>query len=178
MMPGMLLDSDVLARLRDELVRRGGRVSMPPPSSPDGAKAESADVLAVMQRVAPMCELLYLLMVADDESHAREQEVLRGAIRALTDGALRTSAIDALLATFEGAVRAHGREQRLAQVAGQLAADRAEAETAFMLAAVMAIADDERAGKERDTLHELRELLGISSTRARFLVGEARHSLS
>ena len=174
----MLLDSDALTRLRDELLQRGGRKSLAPELGESVlARGSAAEVQAIMQRVAPLCEVLYLLMVADGESDADEQDLLRGAIRALTDGALRTSAIDALLRRFEGALLAHGREQRLAQVAAQLTADREDAEAAFMLAAVMTIADRSSSLVERAMLAELRELLGISPQRAQLLLGAARESL-
>lgn len=174
----MLLDSETLARLRDDLLRRGQRTSLPSPAPAEpGAPAPlSADVAAVMQRVGPLCEVLYLLMVADDESDVRERDVLRGAIRALTDGALRTSAIDVMLARFQAGLRAHGRDGRLVQVTAQLSADREDAEAAFMLAAVMVIADDAHAAEEEELLSEIRELLGISRARAKLLLGEARRS--
>ncbi|MET0343769.1 MAG: TerB family tellurite resistance protein [Polyangiales bacterium] len=175
----MQLDTETLARLRDELLQRGARHSLlPQPVGNAGAGAPvfSADVAAVMQRVAPMCELLYLLMVADQDSDARERDLLRGAIRALTDGALRTGAIDALLARFQAGLEVHGRDARLAQVTAQLAADREDAEAAFTLAAVMVIADDQRSETEERLLAETRELLGISARRAGLLLGEVRRS--
>jgi tellurite resistance protein len=168
----MRLDSRTLARLRDELRSRGARVSLPPPPAakpPPGA----VDVPAITERVAPICEALYLLMVADGACDAREQEVLRGTVRALTDGALKTGMIEALLARFAAALEVHGREARLAQVTGQLAADRQDAEAAYMLASVMAIADESPDAREHNLLEELREQLGISPERARVLLGES-----
>jgi DnaJ-domain-containing protein 1 len=167
----MRLDSATLARMRDELRSRGARVSLPPPRGAPASPA-SVDVLAIMERVAPICEVLYLLMVADDDFDAREQEVLRGTVRALTDGMLKTTVIEAMLARFEAALEAHGKENRLAQVTAQLSADRQDAEAAFVLASVMAIADESPNERERAMLEELREQLGISSARARALIGE------
>jgi tellurite resistance protein len=167
----MRLDSATLARLRDELRSRGARVSLPPPSGAPASPA-SVDVLAIMERVAPICEVLHLLMAADHESDAREQEVLRGTVRALTDGMLKTTVIDAMLARFEAALDAHGRENRLAQVTAQLSADRQDAEAALVLASAMAIADESPDERERAMLEELREQLGISPARARALIGE------
>jgi tellurite resistance protein len=174
----MRLDSRTLARLRDELRSRGARVSLPPP--PGGAAPKgSVDTTAIMERVAPICEVLYLLMVADGACDAREQEVLRGSARALTDGVLKTGVIEAMLARFAAALDAHGRDTRLLQVTGQLAADRQDAEAAYMLASVMAIADETPDAREHGLLEELREQLGISSARARVLLGEgARPNLA
>jgi hypothetical protein len=173
MLADVHLDSATLARLRDELRRRGARLSAPPRVSSAPAEKASADVLAVMERVAPICEVLYLLMMADETGDAREQELLRGTVRALTDGMLKTRVIDAMLTRFDAALRARGREARLAQVSAQLAADREDAEAAFTLASVMTIADEAPDERERSILEELRELLGITRERARILVGEA-----
>jgi uncharacterized tellurite resistance protein B-like protein len=115
---------------------------------------------------------------ADHESNAPERDLLRGAIRALTDGALRSRALDALLARFQAGLEVQGRDARLAQVTGQLAADREDAEAAFTLAAVMVIADDARNEAEDALLTETRDLLGISAKRAATLLGEVRRSAS
>ncbi|HEY6881650.1 MAG TPA: TerB family tellurite resistance protein [Polyangiales bacterium] len=168
----MRLDSETLLRLRDELRRTGERRSLPPSAPPSAAEDVSQDVLAVVQRVAPMCEVLYLLMVADEHSDQREVEVLRGAIRTLTQGALRTGVIDGMLHKFEAAARTFGRDGRLAQVTSLIAADRQDAEAAYTLAAVMAIADETSDERERAWLEELRELLGINAKRASTLRGE------
>jgi tellurite resistance protein len=168
----MRLDSATLARLRDELRRRGARVSLPPPAGSPVAPQAAVDVLATMERIAPICEALYLLMVVDEASDAREQEVLRGTARALSDGVLKTAVIDGMLARFQAALEVHGRERRLAQVTAQLAADRHDAEAAFVLASVMAIADETPNERERSLLEELREQLGIPAARAGVLLGE------
>jgi len=172
----MRLDSDLLARLRDELVH-AGRLSTIPPPERAAVRQSDADRTALAERVSPLCEVLYLLMVADAEQHLDERSLLRGAVRALTDGALPDASIAAMVARFEATLARHGRDERLVQVTGQLAADRQDAEAAFTLAAVMAIADARTEAQEEALLAELRELLGISAVRARTLLGEARNSL-
>ena len=132
----------------------------------------SADVLAVVQRVSPICEVLYLLLLADDAEDARELEVLRGAVRALTDGALRTAEIENMLALYATMLERHSRQERLERVTAQLALDRSDAEAAFTLAAAMVIADETPDERERAVLKELRELLGIPHARAQVLLGE------
>ena len=169
-MDGMRLDSALLSRIRDELRHRGERRSTPPPSA---ASAPTPEENAIAQRVMPFCEVLYLLMVADEQPDARELDVLRGAVRALTNGRLGSPAIDRQLARFQSALAMQGREQRLTELTGQLAADRQDAEAAYMLAAVMAIADETPDDREQAMLEELRELLGISARRAHTLLGEA-----
>lgn len=169
----MRLDSETLARLRDAL--RGG-VAHPPPV-PDGAEAlpgdGSPEMRAIAARIAPLCEVLYLLSVADHRHDARERAVMAGAIGALTEGALGEAAIERMIAGFEAALAAEGWESRLARSAGVLAADRRDAEAAFTLAAVMAIADEFPDERERVLLEELRAQLGISARRAQVLLGEA-----
>ncbi|MET0285645.1 MAG: TerB family tellurite resistance protein [Polyangiales bacterium] len=166
----MRLDSETLLRLRDQLRRTGERRTLPPPTAV--ASDVPADVLAIVQRVAPICEVLYLVMVADERSDEREVEVLRGAIRTLTEDALRGPVVDGMLERFEAAARQFGREARLAQVAAQLSADRPDAEAAFTLAAVMAIADDDPDEQERVWIEELRQMLGVRPARAAELLGE------
>jgi tellurite resistance protein len=164
------LDSETLIRLRDELRRGGARRSLAP--SAPASEPPSVDVLAVVQRIAPLCEVLHLLMIADDRRDERELDVMRGAIRALTENSLRTSVIDGMLAQFEANVSRFGRDGRLAQVTAQLAADRLDAEAAYTLAAVMAIADESPDESERVWLEELRVMLGIKRLRASELLGE------
>jgi tellurite resistance protein len=167
-------NSETLLRLRDDLRRSGERRSIPPSAPSELSPELPPDMLAVVQRVAPMCEVLYLLMVADQHRDERELEVLRGAIRALTEGTLRSTVIDTMVERFAVAEQTFGRDVRLSQVTGLLAADRHDAEAAFTLAAVMAIADDTPDEHERSLLEELREMLGIKRERARALLGELR----
>jgi tellurite resistance protein len=167
------------------MLERGTRDSMLPPGGPDrphGVTPASArrsistqelgpsDREAILSRVAPMCEVLYLLMAADDHVDGREYITLRGAIRALTDGALGTSALNGLLARFESQLEREGRTVRLGKVAAELSADRADAEAAYMLAAAVAIADENTDLRESELLDELGDLLGISPKRRRQLI--------
>jgi tellurite resistance protein len=169
----MRLDSASLLELRDQLRLRGERLSAPPSVRPSPAETPlSAEASAVVQRVAPMCEVLYLLLVADERHDPREHEVLRGAIRALTDNALRTQDIEGMLSRFDARLHHQTREQRLEQVTAQLSADRSDAEAAFTLAAAMVIADEAPDQREKAMLEDLRELLGISGKRAHTLLGE------
>jgi tellurite resistance protein len=144
---------------------------VPGPSSSAPAPL-SADVLAVVQRVSPMCEVLYLLLVADEHHDPREDEVLRGAVRALTDGALRSRDIDDMITFYAARLEGQSRQERLEQVTAQLALDRSDAEAAFTLAAAMVIADERPDQREKAMLEELRDLLAISLKRAQTLLGE------
>lgn len=177
----MDLRSSALRTLRAAMLERGMRDSMLPPPSADRAVSTPrrsiashelgpSDREAILSRVAPMCEALYLLMAADDHVDGREYIALRGAIRALTDGALGTGALNGLLARFESQLEREGRPARLAAVAAELSADRADAEAAYMLAAAVAIADDSADLRESELLDELGDLLGLSPKRRLQLV--------
>jgi tellurite resistance protein len=181
----MRLDSESLAELRDQLRLKGSRASLVPPGHsssvpPPPARASEAphrppltpDALAVVQRVSPMCEVLYLLLMADGHSDARELELLRGAVRALTDGALRSGEIDDMLALYAAMLERQSRQDRLEQITAQLSLDRSDAEATFMLAAAMVIADETPDEREKSMLRELCELLGIARARAQILLDE------
>jgi tellurite resistance protein len=172
-METMDLRSSALRALRAAMLERGARESISPPPPRRSIAAhdlDPADRGAVLARVAPICEVLYLLMAADDRVDGREYLTLRGAIRALTDGALGTTALNGLLARFESALEREGRNVRLTKVASELSADRADAEATYMLAAAVAIADDTTDLRESALLDELGDLLGIPAKRRRQLI--------
>ena len=166
------LDPYALLRLRRAL-RERGRPSLAPPGpapAPVVLEDTSADTRAAVERVAPVCELLHLMMSADGCASSAEREVLRGSVRALTDGQLTSAVIDAMLARFEQALAREGQAARLAHVAAQLAADRADAETAFSLAAALTLADARVNPRELALLEELGEQLGLSRERRQALI--------
>lgn len=173
MLARMELDPDALQRLRRALLERGRPSLMPPPGSKPTSDAPlllSDEAQAAVERVAPICELMYLMMSADGRGSRVEREVLRGAVRALTDGQLRSATIDAMLARFDEALAREGQQERLNHVANRLAADRADAETAYSLAAALALADGGANARELALLDELGELLGLSRERRAELV--------
>ena len=173
----MQLDRHALLRLRQSL-RERGQPSLPPPSSaaspPHGSPAKlanaGAEVRAAAERVAPICELLYLMMSVDGACTSEERELLRGAIRALTDGQLRSAMIDDMVAGFDDALLREGRSARLTFAAERLAADRADADAAFSLAAAIALAATDTDPRELALLDELGDQLGLSATRRRSLI--------
>lgn len=121
---------------------------------------------AVVERVAPMCELLYLMMQEDGVCGVRERQVLRGVARTLSGGALSISQIDELIDQFDALVQEYGREERLYDVTEALGADRVVAESAYTLAATMMIADDRASSEEGSMLANVARQLGISERRA------------
>jgi tellurite resistance protein len=65
-----------------------------------------------------------------------------------------------------------GRERRLEEIAEQLSEVPAEAETAFTLAAAVALADETVADEENALINQLAQWFGISSQRAESLLDE------
>jgi tellurite resistance protein len=121
--------------------------------------------------VAPLAEVLFLMMVADGESAAEEDGVVRKAIDVLTGDILSRRAVDELLSRFARDLREQGRRARLEQIASKFALERPEAEAAFTMAAAVALSDGRIDGEERGLVEELRRYLGISERRARDLLG-------
>lgn len=130
--------------------------SLPPP------KPEAA----VVERVAPMCELLYLMMQSDGVCGVDERQVLRGVARTLSGGALSTTQIDELIAQLDVLLDKYGPEERLFDVTEVLSADKVVAESAYTLAATMMYADDHPTKVEASLLEHIAQLLGISKQRA------------
>ena len=161
----MQVDSATIRRLRDLLLDRAGLLETLRGAELGTLDETSPEVVALIERVSPMCEALYLVMMADGESHASERASIRGAIATLTGG-LASGTIDSMLERFAQAMADQGRPERLLQVTAKLSADREDAEAALALAAAVAMADGSVARAEESLLVELSESLGISSRRA------------
>jgi uncharacterized tellurite resistance protein B-like protein len=159
-----------LLRLRDTLVERGA--SIPPRSIPmnvtvgPGSLRPAHPESAVVERVAPMCELLYLMMESEGHCGVHERHVLRGVARTLSDGALSGPQIDELISQFAILSIQYGRQERMYDVTDVLRADKVVAEAAFTLAATIMIADDNVNQAELSMLANVAQHLGISKQRA------------
>jgi tellurite resistance protein len=163
------VNTKTITRLRDHLLVEGSRKSV----FMAGAEAlehplegdeEAKDVLDAV------AEAMYLMISADGVIAEAEREVLRGALRELTVGAMRSALIEQLLTGFEAAKAKEGQEARMNAVASVLAERPEAAEAAFVLSAAVAFADNEIADEENDVLNGFAEKLGISSERAEELL--------
>jgi len=167
------LDTPTLRRLRDRLLS----ASRPErPSAPDLRRDAPEAPLdpeqaASQERVAPLAEVLFLMMVADGAITKEEEAAVRRAIDALTGDILPRAAADAMFAGFARDLRDQGRRRRLEEIASRFALERPEAEAAFSLAAAVALSDGRIDGEERGLVEELRTYLGISERRAGALLG-------
>lgn len=161
------LSNSTLQKLRDQLKKRGQRPSVVLDS---GVSPAAAETMAAQTEYGPLCEAMYLMMSADGHVTEDERQVLKGALRNLSDDQLRGPQIEALMEAATQSVEEHGRDERLKEVILALHEDRARAEVTFVLAAAIAFADNAIADQENETLNQLAEGLGIDEATANRLL--------
>lgn len=127
-------------------------------------------MMVISAEMGPLAEAMYLMMSADGEVSSDEREVLRGALRNLSDDTVRSAHIERLLDDAKARVESEGREARLGAVAQDLSDDQARGEVAFVLAAAIAFADNAIADQENELLNSFAELLGLDESRANELL--------
>lgn len=164
------LQNETVARLRDRLKERGERPSL---FATDLSALKQTDVPAdVLLRFDAICEAMYLMAKADGKLDPTEADTLRGAIRELSDGTVRSVHIQKMMEGAEARLAKEGLEARIKGVAAQLHGDPGTAEAAFALAAAVAFADNEIADEENDMLNSFAEALGIDEDQANALLDE------
>lgn len=170
------LSSSTLVRLRDQLQQRGQRpsiVAQDPSLSP-----EAVELQTLLAEYGPLCEAMYLMMSADGAVGDEEREVLKGALRNLSNDAIRTKHMDAMLELAGKNVADKGRDQVMSDVVASLHEDKARAEVAFVLAAAIAFADNAIADEENETLNAFAEGLNIDEARANQLLDEVEADMA
>jgi uncharacterized tellurite resistance protein B-like protein len=150
------LDAARVERLRRQLEQRGA-----PSIAPRSFHETRAETAAAYVRVKPFAEAMFLVMTADGQINEQEREVLRGAVRILTNAQLGEKATDALLAELERNASRTDHEDRLDRVASELWSDREDRELAIALMAAMATADEHVKQSEVDAIIELAQRLGL-----------------
>ncbi|RYE93229.1 MAG: hypothetical protein EOO75_04845 [Myxococcales bacterium] len=171
------LPSKTLVRLRDHLLDTGApkSIAVPGPGSLDHPLEGDDEAKAFFDAVA---EAMFLMVASDGSIAESERVVMRGALRDLSGGLMRSAAIEAMVERFQGTLAAEGQEARLDAIC-KLLRDRSEAaEAAFVLTAAVAFADDEIADAENDILNALADKLGIDSDRAEALLDELERDTS
>jgi len=159
-----------IARLRDKLLARG-RPSQQPADHRNVTHVSNAELSALTERVRPVAEVIFLVLSADKAISEREYDVMRGALRSLTDGALSTEAMAALVDEFERSRERDGVEFRLDYLASALYSDRADARLALGLATAAADADTGVGPEEQAVIRALGERLGISRRELQEMMG-------
>lgn len=160
----MNIDTTIIRRLRDALIAKG-QVDQLPAAQSTGAERVGGTVQASVNRVAPFVETMYLMMIVDGERDRVEQDVIRGALGVLTHGVLREAELEQILHSCEARAAEQGVEARLQAVGSRICADRMDRETAFSLAAAVALADGRLAREESGLVDSIAAWYGISSRR-------------
>lgn len=158
----MQLDPELTKRVRDLILERGNALPARPgnPLSAIEPPACTPELRAILHRVAPMAEALFLMVNADGVCDESEHRALRGAVRTLTADALDDRTIDSLFATFGDSLVRDGIDGRVAYVAGQIAADRVDRQVTLELAAAAILSDGPATPVERNALERLAEEVG------------------
>ncbi len=164
------LQPKTLERIRNHFREVGepASVRFTSPQQLDDPFAGDADA---SRRFDALFEVMFLMIAADGKVEDAEFEVLRGAVRGLTDNALRTAHIEKMLAECKARYE-QGKEARLEAIAPILKEDPALTEAAFSLAAAIAFADNEIQDEENDLINELAEALDIEGDRAEELLAQ------
>ncbi|MCH2186349.1 TerB family tellurite resistance protein [Myxococcota bacterium] len=164
----MQMDTKSILRLRDALLERSGLQGLQ--EGDQRLDETSPEMRALVARVGPMGEALYLMMVIDGQIEPKERQSLKRAIQILTADGLPDPSVDRLFAGYEERVRMQGPENRMTQVGAQLCADKEDAEATLMLAAAIALADGNVAISESKMLEGLSEWLGFSARQAQSIL--------
>jgi uncharacterized tellurite resistance protein B-like protein len=164
------LQPKTLERIRDHFreVGQPASVAFTRPLQADDPFAGDIDAT---RRFAALYEVMFLMIAADGVLADEEREVLRGAARGLTDGAVRTAYLDKLAEDCK-AKAGEGRAARIAAIVPVLQEDDALVEAAFSLAAAIAFADNDIQDEENELINELAEALGLDGDRAEALLSQ------
>jgi len=165
----MNVNTEVIRRLRDRLLLRE-RTAWPDVAPAAGAQPQGEPRDALLRRIEPFAETMYLVMMADAESAEVERRALLGALSVLTDGTVDPAELNSLIDRFGASAAREGSEARLQQIGMHLASEREDRETAFTLAAVVAVADERVEPGENRVLEGVQEYFGVSDRRARILL--------
>lgn len=171
----MKIQTATIERLRDTLLQSGRRPSMVVSSAYETLTREgllTPEELACISRVGPLAETMFLMMAADGKLTEVERDAVRGAVRGLTDNLLRTGTINVMLEGYERRLAQGDRDGRLHEIAEEIAEEPRDAESAFALAAAVALADDEVSDEENAVINQLAEWFGISAERATLILDQ------
>lgn len=169
------LRSSTMLRLRDRLKETGARPSIVVSSTEDVlAKAGllPPEEQAAVRSIDPVVEMMFLMMAADGALGDDERTVIRGAVRELSENYIRSTTLNVMLEKYEASLAADGQAARLKDIADRLGDDVPGAESAFVLAAAVAFADEEVHDSENELLSQFADLAGISEERANELLDE------
>ncbi|MGB5809619.1 MAG: hypothetical protein WBG86_03760, partial [Polyangiales bacterium] len=132
----MRFDPDLTRKVREFILARGTDAGERKVPELDGFQEPGTPERdALMRRVAPLTEALFLVMSADGLCQRDERTALRGAMRTLTDGKLDDAGFDRLLEGFAQSIADEGLDARIGFVAAQLSVASVDTAVALELAA-------------------------------------------
>lgn len=149
---------------------RGERASVVLGSSK--TSIEAVEAMTILTEYGALCEAMFLVMLADKKVKNIERDVLRGAMRVLSNDRVRSTHLESMLDAAARGVAEDGLEKRIAMVIERLRGDEGRAETVYILAAAVAAADSEIVPEESAVLQALADGLGITEERANRLLTE------
>ena len=166
----MNINTSVVQRLRDALLdeARSAGAQQSLTSSDD----ESGQHRALLERFTPFAETMFLVAIADGTEDSSELDALRGAMHMLTAQQLSDDVLTDIFQRCRHNVSKFGIQRYIEMIGARLVGDRLDRETAFTLAAAVAMADDRVHGAETDILESIAEYFGISSSASRRLLEE------
>jgi tellurite resistance protein len=150
-----------LTQLRDVLLDRGQVGSEAPPELRSAPRFGSLPPKALLVRKNA------------GEVGESEEAAIRGVAKTLNSH-LEDEHLTLLLRRFDESLSQQGLEERLSEVTTSIAVDKVSAESAYTLAAAVAVANGTVSAQEQDLLREVAALLGISPRRALELSGQPR----
>jgi len=165
------INTQTVQRLREALLA-AGRLDPGQPGQAPGEQG-SAHRQASINRFSPFAETLYLMMVIDDHTSDDELDAIRGAMHILTNGELGDSVLEDIFQRCAHRASEIGVENCLQGIGARLASDRLDRETAFSLAAAVALADGSLKDEESALMADIAEWFGISNKRAGELLSQA-----
>jgi len=163
-------DPALTQRVRSLIADRG-RASLAPDDPRFEGVCATPEMNAVLNRVAPIAEALFLVMSADGLCSMEEKAALLGALRTITDDELSEPAIEALIERLEPTLAAEVLSDRISRVGSQLAGDRDDSKVAIELSAALIVADGIITDDERHVLEQLAEETGHDPDAALALLG-------
>jgi tellurite resistance protein len=171
----MIIHSQTIERLRDALLASGRRAPAIQSSAFETlarAGLLSEKERAALLRVEPLAEVMFLVIAADEMVAESELAAIVGAVRGMSGDALTDGTIKVMIDSFALRLRDQGALGRLRELGTALRSDQNDAESAFCLAAAVALADNAVADSESRVLDELASVLGFSESDRQRILGQ------
>lgn len=161
----MNIDTATIQRLRDALLD-AGRAEQGIGGNETGVDHRQQTI----DRFSPFAEVMFLVAMADGYEDPAELDALRGAMHLLTANQLSDDTLTDIYQRCRHDVSELGAQRCLERIGSRLAGDRLDRETAFSLAAAVALADKQLHGDEMALMGDVAEYLGISNSAAKRLL--------